>query len=164
MSRRVGRGHSMLPPKAKLPVPFWIGCGNHPPIARGDDLPRMKRKTGDVPMWFTDLLPRGAPEDLAANSAGSVLHYGQGMLTSNLQNGFKVARHSHLVHTENGARAFSDNASNQCRIDVESLRLNINKHRGRPAVPYATGGGDERMTDGDHLITRSHADGKQCQV
>src|SRR6267142_6687721 len=106
MSRRVGRGHSMLPPKAKLPVPFGIGCGNHPTVARGDDLARMKGETGDVAMRFTDLLPRGAPEDLAANSAGSVLHYGQRMLTSDLRNGFKVTGHPHLVHTENGACAF----------------------------------------------------------
>src|SRR6185312_2217545 len=67
-------------------------------------------------------------------------------------------------NTENGARGGRDRRFHLFGIEIEGVRLDIDKHRNCPAVADAVSGRDEGMADGNYFVTGPNAGGPQRQV
>ena len=164
MSGGISGAHSVLPPEAKLFVPLLVGCRDNAAITCGDDLPRMKRETGDISMWLTDLFPLALPIDFTADCAGRIFNDWQRITLTDINNRREIAGHSHLVDTQDGLGAIRDCSFDQRRIDIESLWLDVHKYRSGTAIPYAAGGSYERMADGNDFVAGTNAHSEQCEM
>ena len=76
-----------------------------------------------------------------------------------MQDRFEVAGHAHLVHTEDGARVFSDRILDQCRVHVEGLWFNVHEDWRRATVANTVGRGNEGMTNRDDFVSRLYPNG-----
>ncbi len=73
-----------------------------------------------------------------------------------LQYSFQVARHSHLVDSENGPGSVGNHLFKAGRLHIEGFGLNIDKDRNGPTVTNGIGGGNKGVANGDHFIARSY--------
>jgi hypothetical protein len=96
-----------------------------------------------------DALPSIPPENLAADCACGILYNGKRELLSDFEHCLEIARHSHLMYTQDCPRAAADSRSNALRIDVERCGIYINEHGHSPAIPDGVGACDKRMTNCD---------------
>src|SRR5262249_38293162 len=82
----------------------------------------------------------------------------------NAQDGPHVARHTHLMDTENGGSLGADRLLDASGIDVEGGRVDIHEHGYRTAMPDRVRRRNEGVTGRDHLAPRSYADGHEREV
>ena len=155
--RRVRHAHAVLPQEAELRIPVVARGGEHPAVARREQLARMEGEAGDVAMGPADALPFAVPEDLAAHRAGCVLDHGQLSALADLDDGLQLTGHADLMHAEDGTRPRRDRVLDAGRVDVEGPGPDVDEHGKRAAVADHVGGGDVRMADGDDLIAGPHA-------
>ncbi len=103
-------------------VPVGVARGEHPALAGGDDLARMKGKTGDIAVGLADPFPAVANANLAADGARGILNDRQAMTGSDGQNPAKVAGQANLMHAENGPGTLGDRGFEPGGIEIEGLR------------------------------------------
>ena len=68
------------------------------------------------------------------------------------------------MHAEDGARLRGDGRGDQRGIHAVADRLDVDEDRRRAALVDGVGAGNEGVADGDDLVTRAHADGKQSEM
>src|SRR5581483_7183349 len=88
---------------------------------------------------FANSLPFAIPENLATHGASSIFDDWQIMLAGCIENSFQIARHAHLVHTENCLGSISNRRFDFRRVDIKSTGLDVNEHGQSATVPYAIG-------------------------
>src|SRR5688572_29116493 len=124
----------------------------------------MKRETGNEPARPPDSLPSPIPEDLAADRTRCVLDDSYSSSSRDLEEAGQVAGHPELMDRQDCLRAWTDRFVHACRIDVESLALNVHEDRRRAAVPHGVRRRDEGMADGHDLVAGGHTASTQRQV
>ena len=153
VSHRIGHAHRMLPPEAELAIELRARGRDHAAVACGDDLPRVKREAGDVAVRLPDLLPPAIPQNLAAARAGGVLDDRNASAAADLDDAREIARHAELMDAQNRLRARGECRFDQRRVHVVGPGLDVDEDRCRATVPDGVRRRDERVADGDDLVT-----------
>src|SRR5438105_15929266 len=133
-----------------------IGRCDHSSIPRCEQLARMKGKARDIAVRLTDLFPGVIPQDLTSTRASCIFYDCQVVPAGNYCDRLEITRHPDLVNAENRTCSLVDFLLDECRIDIESPGLDVDKNGLRPAVNDAVGSCNKGMADGDHFIARSH--------
>ena len=94
-------------------------------------------------MGFANSLPLSADPNLASSCAGSIFDQSNFMTICDTDKGRQVARHPHLVNSQNCSRAISYSLGNLLRINVVSPWNDIHEHRSGTTIPDGVGRCDE---------------------
>ena len=124
----------------------------------------MERERGDVRVRLSDRLGLAAVDDRASAGAGGVFDDRNSAAPTDVRDGADVARHSDLVHGENGLRARRDRGLDELRVHVVRRGVDIDEHRLGPAVADAVRGRDVRVADRDDLVTLADAGRKEREM
>src|ERR1700678_570866 len=134
MPDRIRNTHAVLAQHLEFCVPFRIRRRQHAAIPGTHDLAWMKREAGNVTARPSDLLEPAMPRDLAAHRACRVLHHGKAMAVGDRKDRSEIAGHAHLMHAQNGAGIWRYDGLDLSWIEIECVRLNINKNWGRRTI------------------------------
>ena len=160
----VGDRHRVLPLEAESPGELGVPGGEHPAVARGDDLPGVEREAGHRPVRPTDALPGAVPLDLAAERAGRVLDHGQAAGAGDPEDALQVAGKAELVHAQHGARARRERLLEPGRVEAERVFLDIHEDGTCAHGDDRVRRGDEAVAHRDHVVPGTHADGRERQL
>ena len=138
--------------------------GDHATVAGTDDLARVEGEARHVAVRPADLLPLAVPKNLAADRARGVLDERNAVATSQGNEAAQVAGHANLMHAQDGSGARRDGLFDERRVDVVGERIDVDEHRLRADVTDAVGGGDVRVTDGDHFVAALHSGSYQREM
>src|SRR4051812_27312049 len=105
----------------------------------------MKGKTGDVAVRPADFFPSIMPANFTPNRASRVLDNCQLVALSDGGNQADIARHADLMNAEYGPSARVDLFLDEGRIEIVSIRLDIDENRRRAAVSNTVCSGDKGM-------------------
>ena len=98
----------VVAPGAHARVDRRVARRHHATVAGGDELARVEAEAGDVAVRAADALPFAVPAQLAACRARRVLDERHAAPPRDGCDGRDVARHSHLMHAQDRARARPD--------------------------------------------------------
>src|SRR5438128_5687637 len=115
-------------------------------------------------MGFADSFPLAVPQDLTACRTRSIFYHWYGEAARDIRDGGDITRHAHLMYTEDGLGALRNRGLYFVWIDIECAFLDVDKNWHCAAVANAIRGGNERMTDRDHLGAGVHADREQGKM
>ena len=101
---------------------------------------------------------------LRAERMRRVFDHPQVVPLGDLHDGRHVARLAGKMHRDDGFGARRDRRLYPLRIDVQRVGLHVDEDRRRPDVHDDVDGRGKREGRGDHLVTGSDTDGKECQV
>src|SRR3990172_1098046 len=138
-------------------MPFLFIRGNHTSVSCGDDLAGMKRETGHIAVWSSNLLPRTVPEYLTANCTGRIFNDRKTIFLCTLCNCRHVAWHTHLVDTKDCTCPGTDDLVDEGRIHVIGIWFYIYENRFGSTVSNAVCRCYEGMTNSDDLVAWLHA-------
>ena len=133
----------MLTTQPEFAVKFRIGGRQHAALAGRDDLARMEGEAGNSSVGLANRLPFSIEPDLASRGASGIFDQGNVMTTCHRHKRMQVARHSHLVNCENGARAIGYGFVHMLRIEIVGRRIDVHENRSCTTIPNGVGRRDE---------------------
>src|SRR5580704_15793043 len=161
MSDSVRHAHSVLPQCFELCMPIWICGREHATVPSAHNFARMEGEARHVAARLSDLLKSPIPLDLAADRACRIFNDEQFMSSCHRNNRREIAWHTHLMDAQNRSCASSEDSFNLSGIEIERVRVNVDKYGGRPAIKHRVNSSDIRMTDGDDFVSGLHSDRDQ---
>src|SRR6516165_4250352 len=106
MLNSIGHAHAVLASEPEFSVPFRIGRSQHTALSGRNDFARMEGKARDLSVRLTNQVPLLIDPNLTAHRTGGVFDQNNVMTSCDGHQGGQIARHPHLMNSENGTRPF----------------------------------------------------------
>ena len=135
-------------------------------VVIGDDRPAVAERAevlGREEREATQIAHGAGPAALVfgADGLGRIFDHYQAAALCDRQDRVHFGTLTEQVHRHDGAGARADLTFDLRRVDIESRRIDIDKHRPRPQPGNRAGGGKERVRRGDDFVAWLNIDRHQ---